>query len=133
MPYTVERLPPPVPLIKAADHSTDHQRKGHDRNDPAHTETPLHEDAAREVVADAAEDPAVLVDAHHDAAQQLDGVAAYQATAEHAKQALRMRHDGAGQAAETEIAATHPAPAAPGAAYGPHPPSDDEHKVNLAT
>ncbi|AXS42266.1 hypothetical protein [Breoghania sp. L-A4] len=132
MSYTVERLQPPVPLIKAADHSTDHHRKGHDRNDPAHTEIVPHDDAEREAIADAAEDPAVFVDAHHEEAPRLDGVAAYQATAEHARQALGMRHEGARHLKDEGRTPLYPG-TAPGVVYGPHRDPDEEHKINLAT
>lgn len=130
MSYTVERLHPPAPAIKAAEHSTDHERHGREHFGGA----PHDKDRQRhDKKQTAAEEPAVLVDAHHDTKTGLDGVAAYQATAQHAQMALQMRQHGASHLHEDDEMHLYPANAAPRNAYADHEDDEDEHKVNLAT
>lgn len=130
MSYMVDRLPPPAPLIKAADHSSDHERKerehfgdsldGERRHPPPDAEAAPQED-----------EPAVVVDAHHGTATGLSGVAAYQAAAHHAQMALSQRRNTRVDD-PNEIPRYRPQNVVPGG-YRHHDPDDDHHEVNLAT
>lgn len=133
MPNSIERPPPPSPLIKSAEHSTDHERHGRERFRDAQDDEQNPKQQHREHREPAPEEPAYLLDTHHVEPPKLDGVSAYQAAAQHAKQALAMQPKGAKNLnSETDALVYSPAGAMP-KAYEKHAEDDDEHKVNLAT
>ncbi|PTW63327.1 hypothetical protein C8N35_1011378 [Breoghania corrubedonensis] len=88
MSQTVDRVTAPLPLVKAADHSTDHnpREQPHFEQQDDSAMHPQAEGSVREPVED--EEPAVVLDTGAHPATPLGGVAAYQATARHAIEAL---------------------------------------------
>ncbi|MEI2386788.1 hypothetical protein [Breoghania sp. JC706] len=88
MSQTVDRVPAPMPLVKAADHSTDHNPRDQQqfaRQDDARAHS---SDEHEVVIHDGADEPAVVVERVTHEERPLDGVAAYQAAARHAIEVL---------------------------------------------
>lgn len=94
MSNTVDRVPPPAPLVKAADHSADHNPRQQHHSGPEDDEPPAATERAAAAAAAADESPAVVLDTGPHPGAALGGVAAYQATARHAMEALAMEELG---------------------------------------
>lgn len=87
MSQTVDRVPASMPLVKAADHSADHNpRQQHQRTTPDE-ETTSNGEASLAPISNE-DEPAVVLDTGSHPATPLGGVAAYQAAARHAIEAL---------------------------------------------
>lgn len=91
MSQTVDRVPAPVPLVKAADHSADHNSRDQQQFDQREDEAPASPVMAEPHAGEGEDVPAVVLDTsvHAQTPAPLGGVAAYQETARHAIEALR--------------------------------------------